>query len=460
MLLRATKLLCVFSAILGAQSPNLSIQWVGQSCFVLTSAGGPTVVTDPPVASLGYTLPSLNADAVTITHNHTDHNNAAGVGGKFTLVDGRPTTARQEMTAGGLTFIMIPGFHDNTNGTTRGPNTIMRWDQAGLKIAHFGDLGQEQLTAAQLADLQSLDILFIPAGGFFTISPERAAGYLKELKPKIAILMHYRTALGGAAQTAGLPEAAAPFSPVVYKPANVVVNAASLPAATEVWVMEPAADTIAVNAASYTAGAPVAPGSIASLFGQFSGSQTAAAASYPLPAKLGDTEVLLAGKAVPLYYVSSTQVNLQVPAGQAPGQVLAEVRVGGQSRSRNPVTVIPAAPGIFAVANRDGRVNTASVPAHPGEVLHIYATGQGAVTPAVDDGVAAPAQPLATSPNLPNVFLGGRQLTVLYNGLAPGFAGVWQIDVMIPPDPPTGPDLALTVVNGIVSNPISVSVVR
>ena len=126
MLLRATTFLCVFSIILGAQSPNLSIQWVGQACFVLTSAGGPTVVTDPPVASLGYTLPSLNADAVTITHNHTDHNNSAGVGGKFTLVDGRPTTTRQEITAGGLPFVMIPGFHDNTNGSTRGPNTIMR----------------------------------------------------------------------------------------------------------------------------------------------------------------------------------------------------------------------------------------------------------------------------------------------------------------------------------------------
>jgi len=149
-----------------------------------------------------------------------------------------------------------------------------------------------------------------------------------------------------------------------------------------------------------------------------------------------------------------------VPAGQAPKQLLTEVRVGGQVKSRSPLTVIPTAPGIFAVANRDGRVNTANVPAYPGEVLQIYATGQGAVIPTVDDGVAAPTQPLATSPNLPNVFLGGRQLTVLYNGLAPGFARVWQIDVMIPADAPTGPDLALTVVNGIVSNPVSVAVVR
>jgi uncharacterized protein (TIGR03437 family) len=140
--------------------------------------------------------------------------------------------------------------------------------------------------------------------------------------------------------------------------------------------------------------------------------------------------------------------------------VLAEIRVGGQVKSRAPVTVIPNAPGVFAVANQDGRTNTSNVPAHPGEVLHIYATGQGAVIPAVQDGAAAPAQPLSTSPNLPNVFLGGRQLAVLYNGLAPGFAGVWQIDVAIPADAPTGPDLALSVVNGIVSNPISVTVAR
>ena len=96
-------------------------------------------------------------------------------------------------------------------------------------------------------------------------------------------------------------------------------------------------------------------------------------------------------------------MNLQVPAGQAPGQVLTEVRVGGQVRSRSPLTVIPTAPGIFAVANRDGRVNTVSVPAHPGEVLHIYATGQVAVIPAVDDACSA-RQP-CDEPQPSDVFL-------------------------------------------------------
>lgn len=459
-LTRAAVSLCILSAALLAQSPNLSISWVGQSCFILRSDNGPTVVTDPPAASIGYTLPSVTADAVTITHNHTDHNNSAGVGGKFTLVDGRPTTTRQEVAAGNLQFVLIPGFHDNTNGSVRGPNTIVRWNQSGLKIAHFGDIGQDQLTPAQLADLQNLDIIFFPAGGFFTVTPERAAAYVKELKPKVAILMHYRTALGGAAQTAGLPDSAAPFSPVVYKPSTVVVNSTALPAATEVWVMEPASDTVAVNAASFTAGTPVAPGSIASLFGKFTGSATASAPAFPLPRKLAETEVLLAGKAVPLYYVSAGQLNVQVPAGQPAGQPLAEVRVGGQVIARAPVTVVPNAPGIFAVANQDWRVNAPATPAHPGEVLHIYGTGQGAVNPVVDDGAAAPAQPLSSSTASPDVLLNGRRLATSYSGLAPGLAGVWQLDVAIPADVLIGPDLRLTIMQGFASNSIAVTIVR
>ena len=460
MLVRFAICICASAMILAAQPVDLSITWVGQACFVLRTAAGPTVVTDPPAPSIGYTIPTLTADAVTITHNHGDHNNSAGVGGKFTLVDGRPTTARQELTAAGVPFILIPGYHDNTNGTTRGQNTIVRWNQAGLKLAHFGDIGQEQLTAAQLADLQNLDVVFFPAGGFFTVSPERAAAYVKELKPRVAILMHYRTALGGAAQTAGLPDAAAPFQPVVYKPAMVSVNIGNLPASTQVWVMEPAADAAAVNAASFASGTPVAPGSIASLFGKFTGSQSAAAGSYPLTRNLGNTEVMVGGKAAALYYASSGQVNFQVPFSQAPAQVLAEVRVGGQTVARAPLTVVPNAPGVFAVANQDGRVNSGAVPARPGEVLHIYGTGQGEVTPAIEDGTAAPSQTLSRSTTMPNVFLMGQQLTVLYSGLAPGFAGLWQLDVQLPADVGTGNALSLTVVNGLASNAVTVSVLR
>jgi uncharacterized protein (TIGR03437 family) len=443
-----------------AQDNDLSITWVGQSCFILKAGAGATVVVDPPVASLGYTIPAVAADVVTISHNHTDHNNSAGVSGKFTLIDGRPVTARQEMTAAGITFTMIPGFHDNSNGSVRGPNTIMRWTQAGLNMAHFGDLGQDQLTAAQLADLHDLDVIFVPAGGFFTVTPERMAQYVAELRPRVAILMHYKTAIGGAAQTSGLPAIADAFSavaPVVYKPSTVTINRAALPAFTEVWVMEPRSDAAAVNAAGLVAGKPVAPGSLVSVFGKFTGSATGQAQGYPLPRKIGETELFVDGKAVPLLYASPAQINFQLPGGTAAGQSVAEIRVGGQPVTRTTATVIPSAPGLFLAANIDGSVNSTANPARRGDALTTYGTGQGAVTPAIDDGTAA-GTPLSTSVVPPLVFLGGRQMPVQFSGLAPGFAGLWQINVPLASDTPAGNDMELTVVSGATSNRLLVSV--
>lgn len=443
-----------FSA--AAQQPDLSITWIGQASFILRTEGGPTVVTDPPAASIGYTIPAITADAVTITHNHPDHNNAAGVGGRPAIIDGIPVTTRSEIAAAGTTFVLIPGFHDNQNGAQRGANTMIKWTQAGLKIAHLGDLGQDQLTEAQAAELRNLDILFIPAGGFFTITPERAAAYVKELNPRIAILMHYRTGIGGPAQLAGVPAASEPFSPVVYKPAAVVVKPGALPVAPEVWVMQPASDTVAVNGAAFTAGAPVAPGSVISFFGSFRGSQTGGAQAYPLPRKIGDTEVLVDGKPVPLFYVSPGQVNAQVSVAQAVGPAAADIRVGGQSVGRAPLTIVPVAPGLFGAVNPDGKLNSSGSPARRGEVLQIFGTGQGTVTPPVEDGAAA--GPSAAP--APNVFLDGRQLPVQYSGLAPGLAGVWQLNVVIPRDARTGPALALSVAQGTLSASTTVAVVE
>src|SRR5438034_10767064 len=82
-----------------ACAQNVKITFVGQACFYLQTEGGPTLAVDPPAASQGYPLPATAADAVTISHNHPDHNNSAGVRGSPVLVDGRPTTARTEMTA-------------------------------------------------------------------------------------------------------------------------------------------------------------------------------------------------------------------------------------------------------------------------------------------------------------------------------------------------------------------------
>src|SRR5579862_7197433 len=137
-------------AVLGftaaATGQNVRITWVGQSCFIVQSDNGPVVLTDPPAASVGYTIPDIPADAVTVTHNHADHNNTAGVKGNFQIVDGRPVTTRTQMTAANLPFLLIPGFHDGQNGAATGPNTIIQWTQSGLHFAQMGDMGQDALT--------------------------------------------------------------------------------------------------------------------------------------------------------------------------------------------------------------------------------------------------------------------------------------------------------------------------
>jgi uncharacterized protein (TIGR03437 family) len=458
-MLRFVLSLALLSVAAMAEDGDLTITWIGQSCFVVRTAGGPTVVTDPPVPSVGYTLGNLTADAVTITHNHTDHNNAAGISGQFTLVDGRPVTTRQQITAADSTFTLIPGFHDNQNGAQRGPNTIIRWTQGGLTFVHLGDLGQDQLTDAQFADLQGIDVLFLPAGGFFTVTPERAAAYAQQLKARITILMHYRTALGGPAQVGALPAIGAPFTPLIYKPSTVVLKRDALPANNEVWAMQPVSDAAAFNAAGFADSQPIAAGSIAAIFGRFTGSQTAAAGGYPLPRKIGETEVLVGGQAAPLYFASPGQVNVQLPSAQAVGPVAAEIRVAGNSVGRAPINVASVAPGLFAAANQDGLANSTASPAHPGEILAVYGTGFGATSPAVADGTASPANPPATGVP-PNVFLEGRQLTVQFAGLAPGLAGVWQINVVLPNDAPTGPQLFLTMVSGVASNRLPVAIAR
>jgi uncharacterized protein (TIGR03437 family) len=459
MFLRFPITLLLLAVCAGAQAQSVRITWIGQSCFVVQSTeGAPVVITDPPVASVGYTLPTLPADVVTISHNHTDHNNSAGVRGTFTLVDGRIITARQEMTAAGMPFVLIPSFHDNQNGALRGTSAMIRWTQAGIRFAHLGDYGQDQMTEAQLAELRDIDVMIVPAGGYYTIDAQGAAALVAQLKPRVAILMHFQTALGGPAQLAKFPAVLDPFREFVYKPASVVVSRSTLPAATEVWLMEVAADAVAVSAGGFTPGAPLAPGSLAALFGSFTGAQTAAASSFPLSRKLGDTEVLVGGNAVPLLYAWSAQINFQAPRQQASGQPLVEVRVGGQRVARASLTVIPSAPGLFGVLNQDGRLNSISNPARRGQVLQIYATGQGDVVPPVEDGVAAPAQPLSVTPETPSVYIEGRLVPVQFSGLAPGFAGVWQINALIPPDSRVGPALSLVVIHGIIGNKLTIAV--
>ncbi len=227
-------------------------------------------------------------------------------------------------------------------------------------------------------------------------------------------------------------------------PAGVVTGVVSVPAGKQPAVPKNGA----VGGASFTIGAPLAVGSIATLFGQNLASQTATAASLPLSASLGGSSVTLNGIAAPLFYVSSTQINFFVPYELA-GQTTATIAVStsGGIVELAGVPIVPQSPGIFeldaagdaAAVHLNGTVVSATAPASSGEVLELFATGLGPVSNVPSDGTAPPSGTLATDQIAPTVTIGGVNAPVSFAGLAPGFVGLYQINVTVPSGLPAGP---------------------
>jgi len=206
-----------------------------------------------------------------------------------------------------------------------------------------------------------------------------------------------------------------------------------------------------VNAASFQA-APenlLAPGTLISIFGErLTTGSTMTAAAFPLPAKLAGTTVLVNGRPAPLLFASPRQINVQLPFDLGPGEpVRISVRSVFQSSGEEAARVEASSPGIFAV-DGDGR--------RPGDTIAIYGTGLGAVRPPVPPGVAAPAVPLSETLVAPVVTIGGLRSEVPYSGLAPGFAGLYQVNAIVPPGLAAGPAAVRIEAGGRRSNEVSV----
>jgi uncharacterized protein (TIGR03437 family) len=225
-----------------------------------------------------------------------------------------------------------------------------------------------------------------------------------------------------------------------------------------------------VNAADDTQ--PVAPGGLISVFGSQMGSVNMAAQQIPLPTLLGESCVTVNGVPVPVLYVSSSQINAQLPTNMGGNATLTVLTPGGISGNFN-FSVQPAAPAIFQsgtagpttglatiVRADDNQLVTPTNPIHPGDTIDIYATGLGVTTPPVNAGMPAPFAPLATAVIQPSVTLGGVPLDVLYAGLAPGEVGVYQINATVPPNIPQGMEVPLVISQGGASTSLTLRVVN
>ena len=220
-----------------------------------------------------------------------------------------------------------------------------------------------------------------------------------------------------------------------------------------------------VNAASYAPGA-LSPGALFSIFGSGLSSKTASATTLPLPGTLASTQVRVNGEVAPLLFVSPGQINAQVPFDVSTGQPVAlTVTNGGTQSNAVALSVHPGAPGIFEygknqaiVQNPDYALNSASAPAHPGDVVVAYLTGGGPVTPAGPLVTGGPA-PNGISPTTLNysISVGGQSVTQYYLGLTSGFVGLYQTNFKVPKVAAGNYPLVINV-NGVLSNAPIISI--
>jgi len=174
----------------------MRIRWLGHATFLLTGEAN-TVAIDPygefpKDRRIKFDYPSLEgieADVVLVTHEHMDHNAVDVIGGD-------PEVLR----AGAGTFdsrlgkvVGIASEHDQKAGTQRGANTIFCFEIDGVRYCHFGDFGQAGLRPEQREAIGEVDVLFLPVGGGPTIDGSQAARLVAELRPHVAIPMHYGT---------------------------------------------------------------------------------------------------------------------------------------------------------------------------------------------------------------------------------------------------------------------------
>ncbi|MBS1808526.1 MAG: S8 family serine peptidase [Acidobacteria bacterium] len=237
---------------------------------------------------------------------------------------------------------------------------------------------------------------------------------------------------------------------------------------TAVYAASTAGSVTTVDAASYTR--MIAPGQIVSAFGTGFPARTnltASVSTLPLPTKLENVTVRVNGVNAPLFFLGvnngAYQINYQLPFETATGTAQIEVLNDGKLIATEYLKVSSIAPAVFtfdasgqgqaAVLNQDYSRNGATNPEARGRYVIVYATGQGAQL--LDEtsrqllrlpsGFAAPIAPLYVTAEAPAVTVGGVPAQVAFSGLAPGFVGLWQLNVLIPANAPTGAAVPLVI---------------
>ncbi|HEV2284259.1 MAG TPA: MBL fold metallo-hydrolase [bacterium] len=216
----------------------MKITYLGHATFLI-EGGGTKILIDPYDEKVGYPIPSVDADAVLVSHEHGDHTNVAMAKGKPSVVRGLADGDWRKIVkqpVGQVSVSSVPTYHDDTQGSQRGRNTVFVLETEGLRVVHLADLGH-LLDQSQVTAIGRPDVVMIPVGGHYTIDAAQAKQVLDQLQPKVVIPMHYKTEVNAGWPIGDLNG----FLGVIGETKNVghtvTVDRATLPTTREVWVM-------------------------------------------------------------------------------------------------------------------------------------------------------------------------------------------------------------------------------
>ncbi|MDP3994671.1 MAG: MBL fold metallo-hydrolase [bacterium] len=164
----------------------MEIIYLGHSSFKLRGKSV-SVITDPYDSGMvGLKYPSSEADIVTVSHDHKDHNQSNVVKNVKKVIFGAG-----EYEIARVSIIGISQFHDAEKGEKRGKNIVYIYEMDDFRLCHLGDLGHT-LSDEMVGQIGDIDVLMIPVGGFYTIGPKEAIEIIGKINPYFVIPMHYK----------------------------------------------------------------------------------------------------------------------------------------------------------------------------------------------------------------------------------------------------------------------------
>jgi len=213
---------------------SVRIKWFGHATFQITSSNGTRILTDPHIRDY-LPVPTLPQHIVTTSHNHAPHSNIWMARGKPVILEGLSQLDDDwnviHRNIRDVSVYTVPAYHDKSQGLQRGKNAIFVFRVNDICIAHLGDLGH-QLTPSQLKMLGKIDVLLVPiAGGMYTVPADEAREVTKQVKPRIAIPMHYWWEGGAEEFSVGFPRVR------VIKGHTLKISKKQLPKQTEIVVL-------------------------------------------------------------------------------------------------------------------------------------------------------------------------------------------------------------------------------